>query len=104
MRHHALSGHSCRSHLRLRSAVQWRGVMPNAWICKDTGRVSPCGACPDNPHSIRPSHGEGAGRRRLTPEYRAIFEASLADQAKGSEGNSRASGIFGGINEASKVH
>src|SRR5258708_37836354 len=30
----------------------------------------------------------GAGQQApLTPEYRAIFEASLADQAKGGEGN-----------------
>jgi hypothetical protein len=47
----------------------------------------------------------GAGQQApLTPEYRAIFEASLADQAKRGEGNSWASGTFGGIDEASKVH
>ena len=52
-----------------------------------------------------PTKPWGLGQQApLTPEYRAIFEASLADQAKGGEGNSGASGTFGGLDEASKVH
>src|SRR6266446_3087110 len=79
--------HSCRPRLRLRSAAQLRGMMPNTRTCRGIGRVSPYGACPGQP-SFDQTKPWGAGQQApLTAEYRAIFEASLADQAKGGEGN-----------------
>ena len=44
------------------------------------------------PNRYDPSKGPGLAQRApLTPEYQAIFEAGLKDQAEGGQGNNRAS-------------
>jgi hypothetical protein len=44
---------------------------------------------PSNPIRFDPSKPPGRGQQApLTPEYEAVFEASLAAQAQGGQGNS----------------
>ncbi len=104
MRHHALLGALVSAALAasIGSAVAWDDAkypdLQGHWA-----RFTVRGV-PGQP-SFDQTKQWGAGQQApLTPEYRAIFEASLADQAKGGEGNSGASGTFGGLDEASKVH
>ena len=42
---------------------------------------------PANLRTTRPSLGEKGQQAPLTPEYQAILEASIADQAQGGHGN-----------------
>ncbi len=87
MRHHALLGALMSAALAasIGSAVAWDDAkypdLQGHWA-----RFTVRGV-PGQP-SFDQTKPWGAGQQApLTPEYRAIFEASLADQAKGGEGN-----------------